>query len=69
MCEHAKLEISSFVMNFNNRGFSLRVLCFMVNTGNGLATSLGDYRTALPEGRKYQMVKTQTESHVRRPAV
>ena len=27
----------------------------------GLGRSLGDCRTALPEGKKYQMVKTQTE--------
>ena len=31
--------------------------------------SIGDCRPALPKGRKYQMVKTQTESHDRRPVV
>ena len=38
----------------------------MVDTSYGLGRYLGDCRPALPEGRKYQMVKTQTESHVRR---
>ena len=37
----------------------------------GLADLLGiadlHCRPALPKGRKYQMVKTQTQSHVRRP--
>ena len=36
---------------------------------NGLGRSLGHCRPALPKGRKYQMVKTQTESHDRRPKV
>jgi hypothetical protein len=35
----------------------------------GLADLEGDCRPALPKGRMYQMVKTQTESHVRRPVV
>ena len=35
----------------------------------GLADLLGDCRAALRKGRKYQMVKTQTESHDRRPVV
>ena len=38
-------------------------------TGYGLGRSLGDCRPALPEGRKYPMVKTKTESHDRRPLV
>ena len=66
---HVKLEIYSFVMNFNSRGFSLRVLYCVVDTGYGLGISLGDCRPALPEGRKYQIVKKQTESHDRRPIV
>ena len=41
----------------------------MVDTGYGLGRSLGDCIPASPKGRKYQMVKTQTESHVRRPVV
>ena len=47
----------------------LRVLYCGVDTSYGLGRSLGDCRLALPKGRKYQMVKTQTESHVRRPVV
>ena len=46
-----------------------RVLYCVVDTGYGLGRSLGDCRLALPKGRKYQLVKTQTESHVRRPVV
>ena len=34
----------------------------MVDTSYGLGKYLGDCRPALPKGRKYQMVKTQTES-------
>ena len=37
----------------------------MVDTGYGLGRSLEDCRPALLKGQKYQMVKTQTESHVR----
>ena len=66
---HFKLEIRSFVMNFNSGGFSLRVLYCVVDTGYGLGRSLGDCRPALPKGQKYQMVKTQTESQDRRPIV
>ena len=69
MRNHVKLEIRSFVINFDSGGFSLRVLYFMVDTGYGLGRSLGDCRPALPEGRKCQMVKTQTESRNRRPIV
>ena len=50
-------------------GVSLRALYCVVDTSYGLGRSLGDCRPALPKGRKYQMVKTQTESHVRRPVV
>ena len=64
---HVKLEIRSFVMNFNSEGFSLRILYCVVDTGYGLGRSLGDCRPALPKGRKYQMVKT--ESHNRWPIV
>ena len=52
--------------NHAKLGVSLRVLYSVVDTGYGLGRSLGDCRLALPNGRKYQMVKTQTESHVRR---
>ena len=44
---HVKLEIRSFVMNFNSGGFSLRVLYCVVDTGYGLGRSLGDCRPAL----------------------
>ena len=64
-----KLEIRSFVMNFNRWEFSLRVLYCVVDTVYGLGRSLGDSRPALQEGRKYQMVKTQTESRDRTPIV
>ena len=69
MRNHVKLEIRSFVMNFNSGVFSLRALYSVVDTGYGLGRSLGDCRPALPEGRKNQMDKIQTESHVRRPIV
>ena len=64
-----KLEICSFVMNFKSGEFSLRILYCVVDTGYGLGRSLGDFRPALPKGQKYQMVKTQAESHVRGPIV
>ena len=48
---------------------SPRILYCVVDTGYGLGGSLGDCRTVLPKGRKYQMVKTQTDSHVRRRVV
>jgi hypothetical protein len=50
-------------------GVSLKVLYCVVDTGYGLGRSQGNCRPALPKGRKYQMVKTQTESHIRRPVV
>ena len=68
MRNHVELEIRSFV-NSAAGGFSLRVLYCVVDTGYGLGRSLRDCRLALPEGPKYQMVKTKTESHDRRPIV
>ena len=53
----------------NHVGVSPRALYCVVDTSYGLGRSLGDCRPALPKGRKYQMVKTQTESHVRRSVV
>ena len=50
-------------------GFSLRILYCVEGTGYGLVGSLGDCTPALPKGRKYLMVKTQTESLDRRPRV
>ena len=43
----------------------LGILYCMVNTGHAIGGSLGDCRSALLKGRKYQMVKTQTEDHDR----
>ena len=37
--------------------------------GNTVQWILGDCRPALPKGRKYQIVKTQIESHGWRPVV
>ena len=52
----------------SRRGFSKgTVLCG--GTSYGLGRSLGDCRPAMPKGRKYKKVKTQTESHVRRQVV
>ena len=58
-----------FVHNHLKLGVSPRILYCVVDTGYGLGGSLGDCRPALPKGQKYQMVKTQTESHDRRPIV
>ena len=59
----------SRVRNHVKLGVSPRVLYCVADTGYGLGRSLGDCKPALPKGQKYQMVKTQTESHVRRPIV
>ena len=61
------MATSCVISNHDKLGVSLRVLYCLVDTGYGLGRSLGDCRHALPEGRKYQMVKTQTESHIRWP--
>ena len=62
---HVKLEIRSFFMNFNRRGFSLKGIVLMWGIlAKGLAVFWG-----IAEGPKHQMVKTQTESHIRRPIV
>ena len=53
----------------NHVGVSPWALYCVVDTSYGLGRSLGNCRPALPKGRKYQMVKTQTQSHVRRPVV
>ena len=34
-----------------------------MDAGYGLGRSLGDCKTGLPKGQKYQMVKTQTVPH------
>ena len=69
-CGTSCLLVRKFpVRNHYEIGVSPRVLHCVVDTGNGLDRSLGDCRPVLPKGRKYQMVKTQTESHVRRPVV
>ena len=61
-------QITPWIITLN-LGFSLRLPYCLVDTGYGLGRSLGDCKPALTNGRKYQMVKTQTESHVRRPVV
>ena len=59
-----------FLRNQVKLGGSLRHgLYCVVDTGYGLGRSLGDWKPALLKGRKYQMVKKQTESHVRMPVV
>ena len=61
--------VFDYVRSHVKLGVSLRVLYYVVDTGYGLGRSLRDCRPALPKGPKYQIVKTQTESHVRRPIV
>ena len=56
------LSILLSMRNHVKLGFSLRVLYCVVDAGYGLGGSLEDCR-------KYQMVKTQTESHDSRPIV
>jgi hypothetical protein len=65
MRNHVKLEIHLFVMNFNSGGFSFQdtMLC------SGYWLWAWQRRHALPEGQKYQMVKTKSESHDRKPIV
>ena len=53
----------------NHVGVSPRALYCVVDTSYGLGRSLRHCRPALPKGRKYQMVKAQTQSHDRRPVV
>ena len=62
-------DLNSDVRDHVKLGVSQRGLYCVADTGYGLGRSLGDCRPALPKGRKYQMVKTQTESLVRRPVV
>ena len=40
VCNHVKLEICLFVMNFNSGGFSLRVVYCVVDIGYGLGRSI-----------------------------
>ena len=54
--------------NYEQTDLKTAIVC-VVDTSYGLGRSLGVCRPALPKGRKYQMVKTQTESHDRRPIV
>ena len=67
-CDICSLTIV-VVRNHVKLGVSLRVPYCVVDDGYGLGRSLEDCRPALPKGWKYQMVKTQTESPVRRPVV
>ena len=71
-CLQGRFVVHSYSINMRNHvklGVSPRILYGVVDTGYGLGGSLGDCRPSLPKGRKYQMVKTQTESHDRRPIV
>ena len=61
---------NNFVLTVHNLvKLTCKVMCCVVDTRYGLGRSLDDCRPALLKGLKYQMVKTQTESHVRRPVV
>jgi hypothetical protein len=63
-------DSADYVRNHINLGFfSKETLLCLVDTGYGLGGSLGDCRLALPKGWKYRIVKTQIESHDRRPIV
>ena len=57
------------VRNHVKLGVSLGVLYCVLDIGYGLGRYLGDCRPALPKGRKCKIVKTQTESQVKRPVV
>ena len=57
---YSKFTFLRIVRNHIKRGVSPRILYCVVENGYGLGGSLGDCRPALPKGRKYQMVKTQT---------
>ena len=59
----------NFCTYTNHVGVSPKALYCVADTSYGLGRSLGHCRPALPKGRKYQMVKTQIQSHVRRPVV
>ena len=45
-------------------GVSPRILYCVVDTGYGLGRSLGDCRPALPNGKKYQMVKKKLRAMI-----
>ena len=69
VCILGEVDISYTCVITLNLGVSPRILYCLMDTGYGLGGSLGDCRPALPKGGKYHMVKTQTESHDRRPIV
>ena len=56
---HVKLEIRSFVLNFNSREFSLRVPDCVVDAGYGLGRSLGIADLSCTKWLKHKL------SHVR----
>ena len=56
---NCNLSQSCVVCNHVRLGVSLRVPHCVVDAGYELGRSLGDCKPALPNGRKYQMVKTQ----------
>ena len=66
---HACATTLNYCTYTNHVGVFPRALYCVVDSTYGLGRSLGHCRPALPKGRKYQMVKTQTQSHDRRPVV
>ena len=64
-----KTRVLNYCTYTNHLGVSPRALYCVVDSSYGLGRSLGHCRPALPKGREYQMVKTQTQNHVRRPVV
>ena len=62
-CLKSHVIVLKTVCNHVKLGVSLRVPYCVVDAGYGLGRSLGDCRPALPKGRKYQLVKTQTVPH------
>ena len=72
LCPQKRCRMMIWVLSVRNH---VKLMC-VINSRRGFSKgtalsgrSLGDCRPGLPKGRKYQMVKTQTESHVRRPVV
>ena len=65
----SKVGTISYIIMRNHVRLKVSPRILYCDTGYGLGGSLGDCRPALPKGQKYQMVKTQTNSHNRRPIV
>ena len=67
ICFDAKMSFMFFLTYCHDLGYEIFVPIIMI-PGMGLADLLG-MQTCIAERSKYQMVKTQTESQVRRPVV